>query len=570
MADLSLLLEAEKRGLLPPEKALLLQEARSRGLVPGGESPQQQTPETTWGGVAGEVGKGLLRGAGDVGRSMGRVGANMLGPVGGMLANQGIEALSAPSQNLVAPTPATPTERFAGTGSEILGASAVTGGAGTIPKLIGTGVSALGGAAGEQMGGEAGQAAGTMLPAVAAPAQAAGRWARNWAYPTPGNLGARAAGDRTQAVIDALRTTESKVPGMNLTPGQASVPANSPEFAAFQKLLESTNQSKYGHLGIRGQQREARLGAVQEFGGTPDELTAAVKARGAAVDPIYQEARRVGIDPEMAQILQPQIKNLIERMPKGVVEKAKELARLEGENFTEMGSVSGMHYVKKSVDELLASVGPTGTGPATKRALSIFKKDLMTVLEELSPKYAEGSNVYRSMSPNINQMKVGQDLERALVAPATGTERGASFGNAVRKAETTISKGSGRERIKDLTPEQRATIKAIEENFKLNADYKQIAGEGAKEMEKRIAPPQLYPSGFFQPLVSAARGWVNKAVGTGHDIGLRKAAQIAHDPKVMARLLEEELKKTSGPMFSEGAARRAALAAILYEQGQQP
>ena len=33
MADLSLLLEAEKRGLLPPEKALLLQEARSRGLV---------------------------------------------------------------------------------------------------------------------------------------------------------------------------------------------------------------------------------------------------------------------------------------------------------------------------------------------------------------------------------------------------------------------------------------------------------------------------------------------------------------------------------------------------------
>ena len=34
MADISLLLEAEKRGILPPEKQSLLAEARSRGLVP--------------------------------------------------------------------------------------------------------------------------------------------------------------------------------------------------------------------------------------------------------------------------------------------------------------------------------------------------------------------------------------------------------------------------------------------------------------------------------------------------------------------------------------------------------
>jgi len=37
MANLELLLEAEKRGLLPPEKQMLLSEARSRGIVPGGE-----------------------------------------------------------------------------------------------------------------------------------------------------------------------------------------------------------------------------------------------------------------------------------------------------------------------------------------------------------------------------------------------------------------------------------------------------------------------------------------------------------------------------------------------------
>ena len=47
MADLSLLLEAEKRGILPSEKQSLLTEARSRGLVPALEAeiaPESATP----------------------------------------------------------------------------------------------------------------------------------------------------------------------------------------------------------------------------------------------------------------------------------------------------------------------------------------------------------------------------------------------------------------------------------------------------------------------------------------------------------------------------------------------
>jgi hypothetical protein len=43
MANLDLYLEAERRGILPPDKAALLNEARSRGLVPGAPGmPQDQ------------------------------------------------------------------------------------------------------------------------------------------------------------------------------------------------------------------------------------------------------------------------------------------------------------------------------------------------------------------------------------------------------------------------------------------------------------------------------------------------------------------------------------------------
>jgi hypothetical protein len=46
MANLDLYLEAERRGILPPDKAALLNEARSRGLVSGAPGmPQDQMPE---------------------------------------------------------------------------------------------------------------------------------------------------------------------------------------------------------------------------------------------------------------------------------------------------------------------------------------------------------------------------------------------------------------------------------------------------------------------------------------------------------------------------------------------
>ena len=65
MADLDLLLEAERRGLLPADKLALLNEARSRGLIGGGgiQSLKQTPKERTWGeaatDIAASVGKGI-------------------------------------------------------------------------------------------------------------------------------------------------------------------------------------------------------------------------------------------------------------------------------------------------------------------------------------------------------------------------------------------------------------------------------------------------------------------------------------------------------------------------------
>ena len=147
-------------------------------------------------------------------------------------------------------------------------------------------------------------------------------------------------------------------------------------------------------------------------------------------------------------------------------------------------------------------------------------------------------------SKPINQMRVGQDLEQALVAPATGAERAAVFGNKVRQAENTVSKGSGNPRIQDLTPAQRKIVDAIEEDFLRNQQFKELAIAGKQGMEERIGAPTLPPTGFFQPVISAARSWVNKGLGTGHQQALKRAAEVMDNPQEMAEAISKILNDT--------------------------
>lgn len=62
MADIQLLLEAERRGLLPPDKKALLDEARRRGLVAGAAAQEEPEPERTFGGYTKEAFKGIIPG----------------------------------------------------------------------------------------------------------------------------------------------------------------------------------------------------------------------------------------------------------------------------------------------------------------------------------------------------------------------------------------------------------------------------------------------------------------------------------------------------------------------------
>jgi hypothetical protein len=99
------------------------------------------------------------------------------------------------------------------------------------------------------------------------------------------------AGDKSDAVIDAMVNNRSAVPGTVLTAGQAAVPAGSAEFSALQRLAAERNPSLYSEVGgIGGQQEAARRAAIERISRGVVEQDAARRARSVVTTPMRETA----------------------------------------------------------------------------------------------------------------------------------------------------------------------------------------------------------------------------------------------------------------------------------------
>jgi hypothetical protein len=99
------------------------------------------------------------------------------------------------------------------------------------------------------------------------------------------------AGDKSDAVIDAMVNNRSAVPGTVYTAGQAAVPAGSAEFSALQRLAAERNPSLYSEVGgIGGQQEAARRAAIERISKGLVEQEAARTARSAVTTPMRETA----------------------------------------------------------------------------------------------------------------------------------------------------------------------------------------------------------------------------------------------------------------------------------------
>lgn len=356
-----------------------------------------------------------------------------------------------------------------------------------------------------------------------------------------GRLGNAVAGQNQPQVLAALESSADNVPGSTLTAGQASVPANSAEFAALQRIAAEASPSKYaGVLGVEGQQEGARRGLLQTIGKTPALLDAAEAARSAAANQNYGAAyaQQIKADPQLAQMSQnPFFKDAL-----GSALKLAEAQKINPK--TELTEF--LQLVKFSLDKKLSqATGDTVLGDAERKAVTALKGELVDWMGRKNPLYDMARNEFAAASKPINQMQVGQKLEGALTTPVSAGERPTVFANAVLNAPKTIkaSLGKAAPRFESLdevlTPAQVKKVDLVMKDLVQNAEYENLASAGMKEA-KRITKRQLDTIPQVG-LLDRAMMVVNKITRTMEGYGGQRTMQelgnIMQNPKEMARVM---------------------------------
>lgn len=245
----------------------------------------------------------------------------------------------------------------------------------------------------------------------------------------------RASATNADDAARNLLAAKPLVQGSAPTAGQA---ARDPGIAQLERTflnnpeLAAPMQSRYAA------QRAARMSAVQDVAGT-DEYYNAIKAgRSVFANEDYAKALKQGIDPKMAESLRPQIESLMGRPSIQQAQKvAQSLARESDQVIDDFGSLEGMDWLKKALDNQISKATQPGSsiGKQELRALLQTKDDLMSTLDTIAPGYKAANDNFAAMSGQVNSMDVARDLlKRYEPASAQYGNSAREMGNAYQKA----------------------------------------------------------------------------------------------------------------------------------------
>lgn len=497
---------------------------------------------STPGGVAAETGKGLLRGASDIGLGVGKAGAKLLfGPIGGEVLGRGIEALGAPSRKLVAASPMGPEEAVAGIAGEFGGAF----GAPSVPGLALKGTALASKAVSPVLG-----------PVVGATRNFVDRLLPGGAERAVGRVLLRLAGEKRAPVMAALAEPAEIVPGSLPTAAETAAKVGSAEFAGAQRLAEQRLPTAFQD--ISSAQEAARQAAITKFGETPKILEEAIKTRAKEAKKLYgiSENQVLKIDNELNSLLKSDsMKKAMERVKSIETEFGKARPSPEGTL-----SVGKLHYLKMAMDDFVSDPDKFGIAGLETAAYQGTREQLIKWITERSPLYEKARAAFAAASKPINVMQVGQQLEKSLTAPLGAVERPGPFATAMREAPRTMEKATKSPRFRNLEEavgkENSASAEAVLADLSRASQQEKLARAGARRAREIVGAdvPGLPATGPLNQLYMIFKTVFNRFGGTLGDKELEILSEVMKTPKETLRVMNQ-------------AANREALAQSLMRQG---
>ena len=322
-----------------------------------------------------------------------------------------------------------------------------------------------------------GAALGGVIPPVIDAATVVGQAAKRIVDPLfPGGANraaarilSEAAGPKRAAIEAELAKNQVLVPGSIPTGPEAAAAAGSPEFAALQRIAAEHRPAAFSD--IARAQEAARRASIQTVGQTPADVEAAQTFRKLASDPLYRSARNAGDVVDTKPIID-KITDTLRRNP-GNRELVTELMNLR-KGLTDKGVPrANAEQVSSTLDGLKAAIAKEDN-KFIGGILSNFKDDIANAI----PGYQVAQRRFADLSKPVNEMQVGQQLERALTKPVGEGERAGVFGQAMREAPQTIKKATGQPRFENLDevlkPENLASAKAILADLNRKANFEKL------------------------------------------------------------------------------------------------
>jgi hypothetical protein len=363
--------------------------------------------------------------------------------------------------------------------------------------------------------GAAGAALGAAAPIVIpAAARAAG-----WLYDAAkGKLVQMKAGKILREIagpeLDAIRVATA-----NAAPGKTAAQAvqEAGVIAPTLQAMGEKGKTLTPELATQAAQREAAEEAARKatiVKNTPN-LKAAVTARSLASDPLYEAAKK-----EVVTLDDPFL-DLFSRMPKGTVEKAADIARMEKRPFqigqyipahqiesgvldaagkpimrdvpAQLPKITGdsLHYLKRAISDIANAPASTqGAGRDTQNAARGVLQDFLKMFETKVPSYGQARQTFATGSEPVNQAQVLNEMLSVLNKPGGG-ERAGPFLNVLGRGESALLKKSTGfpryEGLEDvLTQPQMGAANKVAGELERDMAMSKLATEGNPSLTKLL------------------------------------------------------------------------------------
>jgi hypothetical protein len=348
------------------------------------------------------------------------------------------------------------------------------------------------------------------------------------------------------------------VPGSQPTAAEAASAAGSAELSGLQRnMARQLQPSQYSDIGKA--QELARRASIQSFGKTETDLDAAIAARKSAADPLYKAAREAGDVVDTKPVLE-KINDLLRRNP-GNRELVTELMNIKKGLLNKKLPRTNAEEVASVLDGMKAAMSKEDN----KFILGQLD-DIKKMLGAEIPGMRQADQTFAKMSGPVNEMQVGQQLERALVKPVGEGERVAVFANAMRDEPRTVQRATdfrSFEKLEDvLKPENIGKVRGVLSDLARKAEHERLASLGSKragELTEAYGLPATGPLHQQYMIFKTLLGRVSKAM---NEKALNEIAEALKLPQTTLQLLQSAPTKQQRQLIDRIIAQKLGRGAI--------